>query len=194
MRLFFPFFLSPVCQTLDGCETFSAAAGPQLSFLLFLKKKKKITLSLSAGALGRRLLEEAKNATAVSGPSAPPPFSWGVATSAYQIEGGAHEGGRGVSIWDTSKNAGDVADDFYHKYPEDIALMKKMGVKKFRMSIAWPRIVPGGAASSPVNAEGVAFYHKVIDALLEAGIEPWVTTYHWVSWDVSEQFFFLFSS
>ena len=87
-----------------------------------------------------------------------------------------------MSIWDTfSKNAGDVADDFYHKYPEDIALMKRMGVTKFRMSIAWPRIVPGGTASSPVNAEGVAFYHKVIDALLEAGIEPWVTTYHWVS-------------
>ena len=58
--------------------------------------------------------------------------------------------------------------------------MKRMGVNKFRMSIAWPRIVPGGTASSPVNAEGVAFYHKVIDALLEAGIEPWVTTYHWV--------------
>ena len=58
--------------------------------------------------------------------------------------------------------------------------MKKMGVNKFRMSIAWPRIVPGGSASSPVSAEGVAFYHKVIDALLEAGIEPWVTTYHWV--------------
>jgi len=58
--------------------------------------------------------------------------------------------------------------------------MKKMGVNKFRMSIAWPRIVPGGTASSPVNAAGVAFYHKLIDALLEAGIEPWVTTYHWV--------------
>ena len=159
-------------------------------FPLSLKKKTNPTLLLPpspAGALGRRLFEEATNSTSAApsnngGVSSPPPFAWGVATAAYQIEGGTREGGRGVSIWDTfSKNAGDVADDFYHKYPEDIALMKRMGVTKFRMSIAWPRIVPGGTASSPVNAEGVAFYHKVIDALLEAGIEPWVTTYHWVS-------------
>ena len=187
----------------DGCETiFSPPPVPPLSLDLFLltfslfffplslKKKTNPTLLLPpspAGALGRRLFEEATNSTSAApsnngGVSSPPPIAWGVATAAYQIEGGTREGGRGVSIWDTfSKNAGDVADDFYHKYPEDIALMKRMGVTKFRMSIAWPRIVPGGTASSPVNAEGVAFYHKVIDALLEAGIEPWVTTYHWVS-------------
>jgi hypothetical protein len=174
------FIFSPACQRLRSPLLDLPLLF--LTFFLFLRKKKKIT---SAGALGRRLFEEAKNSTALStnngGVSSPPPFAWGVATAAYQIEGGAREGGRGVSIWDTfSKNAGDIADDFYHKYPEDIALMKKMGVNKFRMSIAWPRIVPGGTASSPVNAAGVAFYHKVIDALLEAGIEPWVTTYHWV--------------
>ena len=171
-------------------STYSSSLFPFFFFPLSLKKKTNPTLLLPpspAGALGRRLFEEATNSTSAApsnngGVSSPPPFAWGVATAAYQIEGGTREGGRGVSIWDTfSKNAGDVADDFYHKYPEDIALMKRMGVTKFRMSIAWPRIGPGGTASSPVNAEGVAFYHKVIDALLEAGIEPWVTTYHWVS-------------
>lgn len=97
-----------------------------------------------------------------------------MATAAYQIEGGAKEGGRGPSIWDTfSKGAGDVAIDFYHKNKDDIALMKSKGVKKFRMSISWTRIQPSGTGAA--NKEGVAFYKNVFDALDAAGIEPWVT-------------------
>jgi len=128
-------------------------------------------------APARRALREVA-ASASPSPSPRPPFDWGVATAAYQIEGAARAGGRTPSIWDTfSNDAAAVGDDFYNKYPEDIALMVAMGVTKFRMSLSWPRIIPG-AVGEP-SREGVAFYHAVLDALLAAGIEPWVTTYHW---------------
>ncbi|MFJ7269525.1 GH1 family beta-glucosidase [Streptomyces sp. NPDC099050] len=116
----------------------------------------------------------------------PPNFAWGTATSAYQIEGAVKEDGRGPSIWDTfshtpgkidNGDTGDEACDHYHRWPEDIALMKQLGTSAYRMSIAWPRIVPDG--SGPVNARGLDFYDKVIDGLLEAGITPSVTLYHW---------------
>ena len=120
-------------------------------------------------------------------PPPPPPLWYGVATSSYQIEGGAREGGRGVSIWDTfSKNAGDVADDFYHRFADDIRLAGELGVQKFRLSISWPRIFPNrtlsddGVLEKP-NEEGFEFYERVLDRLLEEGIEPLVTLYHWVS-------------
>jgi beta-glucosidase len=108
-----------------------------------------------------------------------------VATSSYQIEGGAHEGGRGESIWDafcripgkTKDENGDVACDHYHRWREDIELMKELGVTAYRFSIAWPRIFPEGAGAP--NEEGIQFYNELIDALLEAGIDPWVTLYHW---------------
>ena len=135
----------------------------------------------AAAPLARRALREV--ATAAAGPASVsttfrPPFDWGVATAAYQIEGAARAGGRSPSIWDTfSNDAAAVGDDFYTRYPEDIELMKAMGVTKFRMSLSWPRIIPG-AVGEP-SAEGIAFYHAVLDALIEAGIEPWVTTYHW---------------
>ncbi len=115
-----------------------------------------------------------------------PDFLWGVATSAYQIEGAFDEDGRGVSIWDTfskqqgkitGEGNGDVACDHYHKYMEDIQLMQDLGVTHYRFSIAWPRIMPTGQA--PVNEAGVAFYTKLVDALLAAGIEPAITLYHW---------------
>jgi len=117
----------------------------------------------------------------------PADFAFGVATSSYQIEGAAFEGGRGPSIWDTFcrtpgkvKNGenGDVACDHYHRFPEDIAMMKALGVGAYRFSIAWPRIFPTGLEATP-NAEGLAFYERLVDALLEAGITPWVTLYHW---------------
>ncbi|MGW1773489.1 GH1 family beta-glucosidase [Streptomyces sp. NPDC002104] len=116
----------------------------------------------------------------------PQDFAWGTATSAYQIEGAVKEDGRGPSIWDTfshtpgkidNGDTGDEACDHYHRWPEDIALMKQLGTNAYRMSIAWPRIVPDG--SGPVNARGLDFYDRVIDGLLEAGITPSVTLYHW---------------
>ncbi|SPO01987.1 probable beta-glucosidase [Cephalotrichum gorgonifer] len=121
-------------------------------------------------------------------PSLPPNFEWGFATAAYQIEGAVAEDGRGPSIWDTfthltptrTKGAnGDVACDHYHRYEEDLELLKRYGAKAYRFSIAWSRIVPLGGRDDPVNEAGIAFYNKLIDGLLEKGITPWVTLYHW---------------
>ncbi len=116
----------------------------------------------------------------------PTNFTWGVATSAYQIEGAVREDGRSPSIWDTFSHApgkvaggdtGDVACDHYHRWPEDIGIMKDLGVDAYRFSIAWPRVVPGG--SGPVNQAGLAYYDRLVDALLDAGIRPFPTLYHW---------------
>lgn len=116
----------------------------------------------------------------------PAGFRWGVATSAYQIEGAVDEDGRGVSIWDTftheagnvaDDSTGDVACDHYHRYREDVALMADLGVGAYRFSIAWPRIQPDG--TGPANPAGVAFYDRLVDALLERGIEPAATLFHW---------------
>jgi beta-glucosidase len=116
----------------------------------------------------------------------PEQFRWGVATAAYQIEGAVREDGRGESIWDRFcatpgkiKNGenGDIACDHYHLYPQDIQLMQEMGLRNYRFSIAWPRILPGGRGQ--VNAAGLDFYERLVDALLKAGIEPFVTLYHW---------------
>jgi beta-glucosidase len=116
----------------------------------------------------------------------PMDFAWGVATSSYQIEGAADEDGRSPSIWDTFSHTpgkvdggdhGDVACDHYHRWPEDIEIMKRLGVGAYRFSIAWPRVVPDGAG--PVNPAGLAFYDRLVDALLEAGITPFPTLYHW---------------
>lgn len=113
-------------------------------------------------------------------------FVWGVATSSYQIEGATKEGGRGVGIWDIfadtkgkiwDNNKPDPACDFYHKYKEDIALMKQCGIKAYRFSLSWPRILPEGIGR--VNEEGLKFYNNVIDELLKNGIEPYITLYHW---------------
>ncbi|MFF8846382.1 GH1 family beta-glucosidase [Streptomyces sp. NPDC015127] len=116
----------------------------------------------------------------------PADFTWGVATAAYQIEGAVAEDGRSPSIWDTfshtpgkvaNGDTGDEACDHYHRWPEDIALMRRLGVGAYRFSIAWPRVVPGGAG--PVNRAGLAFYDRLTDGLLEAGITPFATLYHW---------------
>jgi beta-glucosidase len=116
----------------------------------------------------------------------PTNFLWGSATAAYQIEGGATEGGRGHSIWDTFSHApgrthngdtGDVAADHFHRWLEDVAHMKGLGLRAYRFSISWPRVQPGG--SGDFNAEGIAFYSHLVDALIAAGIEPVVTLYHW---------------
>ncbi|MGN9790586.1 GH1 family beta-glucosidase [Streptomyces sp. OZ13] len=116
----------------------------------------------------------------------PQDFAWGTATSAYQIEGAVAEDGRSPSIWDTFSHTpgriagddhGDVACDHYHRWREDIALMKQLGTNAYRLSVAWPRVVPGG--DSEVNAKGLDFYDQLVDGLLEAGITPSVTVYHW---------------
>ena len=116
----------------------------------------------------------------------PKDFLWGAGTSSYQVEGAVREAGRGPSIWDTFSHAagnthngdtGDVADDFFHCYINDIQTMKDMGLKTFRFSIAWSRVFPNGWGTP--NPQGLDFYHSMVDALLEAGIEPFCTLYHW---------------
>ena len=113
------------------------------------------------------------------------PFVWGVATSSYQIEGAWDQEGRAPSIWDdfcrvpgkTRSATGDFAGDHYHRWRDDVALMKEMGVKAYRFSISWSRIFPDGTGN--INETGARFYDTLIDALLEANITPWVTIYHW---------------
>jgi beta-glucosidase len=116
----------------------------------------------------------------------PKDFLWGSATASYQIEGAFDEDGRTPSIWDTycrtpgmvlNGDTGDVADDHYHRWPEDVALIKGLGLQAYRFSLAWPRIQPGG--SGAFNPKGVAFYSRLVDALLEAGVQPVTTLYHW---------------
>ena len=113
-------------------------------------------------------------------------FIWGVSTSSYQIEGAANEGGRGPSIWDTfsripgavaNADNGDIACDHYHRFNEDLDLMKWLGVGAYHFSIAWPRVIPTG--SGPINKVGMDFYDRLIDGALERGITPWPTLYHW---------------
>jgi beta-glucosidase len=116
----------------------------------------------------------------------PPGFTWGVATASYQIEGSVGADGRGESIWDRFSHTpgrvhggdtGDVACDHYRRYRQDVELMARLGIPAYRFSVAWPRVIPGGAG--PVNEAGLAFYDRLVDALLEAGIEPHLTLYHW---------------
>ena len=116
----------------------------------------------------------------------PEGFRWGAATSSYQIEGAVAEDGRGPSIWDTFSHTpgriadgtdGDVACDHYHRYREDVALIAELGVHDYRFSIAWPRVQPDG--SGVVNKPGLDFYSRLVDTLLEHGVQPLVTLYHW---------------
>jgi beta-glucosidase len=115
-----------------------------------------------------------------------PEFIWGTATAAYQIEGAVAEDGRRPSIWDTfcrvpgaidNADTGDVACDHYHRWPEDIKIMRQLGVDAYRFSVAWPRVIPDGVGA--VNRAGLDFYDRLVDALLAEGIRPLVTMYHW---------------
>jgi beta-glucosidase len=118
--------------------------------------------------------------------SFPRDFFWGAATAAYQVEGAVLEDGRGESIWDRfaatpgkvqNGDSGDVACDSYHRYPQDIQLMRELGLNTFRFSIAWPRIVPDGRGRP--NVAGLDFYDRLVDELLANQLEPFVTLYHW---------------
>jgi len=120
--------------------------------------------------------------------SLPKDFLWGFATASYQIEGAANEDGRGPSIWDTFSHTpgktadggtGDVACDAYHKTAEDVALLKSYGARAYRFSISWSRVIPLGGRNDPINPLGIKFYQNYVDALLEAGITPFVTLFHW---------------
>jgi beta-glucosidase len=116
----------------------------------------------------------------------PPGFRFGAATAAYQVEGAAREDGRGPSIWDAFSRVpgaildgsnGDIACDHYHRYADDVALMKELNLGAYRFSVAWPRIQPTGRG--PINQAGLDFYRRLVDSLLGNGIEPWLTLYHW---------------
>lgn len=119
-------------------------------------------------------------------PQLPPGFRFGTSTAAYQIEGAAHEDGKGLSIWDTftaqegrvvDGSTGDVACDHYHRYAEDVALMKRLGVGGYRLSVSWPRIQPTGSGAP--NQKGLDFYDRLVDELLANDVQPMVTLYHW---------------
>ena len=143
--------------------------------------------SAPARAAGGDAIEEAAQAGSASAARTfPAGFLWGTATAAYQVEGAAAEDGRGPSIWDTFSHTpgktnagatGDVADDHYHRYKEDVQLMKALGVKAYRFSIAWPRVFPQGSGAP--NPKGLDFYNRLVDELLANGIQPFATLYHW---------------
>lgn len=171
--------LSPYCTRLSVCSAIALVV--------------VALVSISGGAYDK------------SASSFQPDFLWGAATSAYQIEGGSSAGGRGPSIWDTwcdqspdncNGDTGDVCDDHYHLWKEDIELMKTLGLKAYRFSISWSRILPNGTADyadgkaanavkinvtsiKGINQEGIDFYNGIIDALIENNIEPFITLYHW---------------
>ena len=118
----------------------------------------------------------------------PDDFLWGAACASYQCEGAWNEDGKGPSIWDDFSHSvgenhirndenGDTSCDFYHRYHTDVALMKRFGLQAYRFSISWPRVFPNGTGT--VNEVGLAFYDRLVDVLLQNGIEPWITLYHW---------------
>src|SRR4051794_8738784 len=113
-------------------------------------------------------------------------LAWGVATASYQVEGASTEDGRGASIWDTftarpgtivDGSDGSVACDSYHRLDEDVELIAGLGVDQYRFSIAWPRVQPDGSGAA--EARGLAYYDRLVDALLSRGINPMATLYHW---------------
>jgi len=116
----------------------------------------------------------------------PKDFTWGAAAASYQVEGGAYADGKGLSVWDTlcrwpgkvaEGHTGDVACDHYHRYEEDAGLMGEIGLQAYRLSVSWPRVLPEGVGAA--NEPGLAFYDRLVDALLAHGVEPWVTLFHW---------------
>jgi beta-glucosidase len=118
--------------------------------------------------------------------SFPIDFVWGAAAASYQVEGAAHEDGKGPSVWDVfcrqpgkiaDNTTGDVSCDHYHRYAEDARLFAQIGLRAYRFSVSWPRVLPGGVG--PVNEKGLDFYDRLVDTLLENGVQPWVTLFHW---------------
>lgn len=113
-------------------------------------------------------------------------FAWGVATASYQIEGGAHEADKGLSVWDVGSategrifegHSGDIACDHYHRFREDIRLMKELGIKHYRLSLSWARLIPAGTGK--VSEDGKRFYTELFEEMKKQGVTPWVTLFHW---------------
>ena len=162
-----------------------------LSRRSFLAKSALATTALTFGTSIPDLLasnKKVKTSKAVNNLQStfPADFWWGAATAAYQVEGAANVDGRGQSIWDTlshipgavaNNDTGDVACDQYHLYEEDIKMMAALGVKHYRFSISWPRVLPNGTGK--VNEKGVDYYNQLVDTLLKHGIMPHPTLYHW---------------
>jgi beta-glucosidase len=139
-----------------------------------------------AEALANDLTREAVPASRQAPARFPDGFRWGTATSAYQIEGAWNQDGKGASIWDTythrpgkikNGDTGDVACDHYHRYREDVQLLKRFGMNSYRFSISWPRVFPNGVGQP--NLKGLDFYNRLVDELLANGIAPFPTLYHW---------------
>jgi len=140
-------------------------------------------VALAGSALPRFVFAQSPTAKLLQFPAN---FLWGCATASYQIEGGVKEDGRGASVWDTFSHTpgktfqgdtGDVADDSYHLYKEDVKLLKDMGVTVYRLSISWSRIFPNGTGQP--NEKGLAYYQRVVDELLRNNIAPYITLFHW---------------
>jgi beta-glucosidase len=145
--------------------------------------KKLTAAALAGGVFSEGAVAEPQHPKRLTFPDG---FLWGCATASYQIEGAVLEDGRKPSVWDTFSHTpgkthngetGDVADDSYHRYKTDIQLMKNLGVKVYRMSVAWPRVFPDGTGQP--NEKGINYYERVVDELLANGIDPYVTMYHW---------------
>ncbi|CAK9069553.1 unnamed protein product [Durusdinium trenchii] len=176
--------------TVTGREPRKSAPNTAIPLAFLAAVATKAPLAPSRGALRRALRGRRRSCVVPAARTGflafPESFVFGVATSAYQIEGAAAEG-RGPSIWDTFSTAGhakdgatgEVACDHYHLFKEDIRLMSSLKVKAYRFSISWSRLLPNGDAAEPPSEEGLRFYSELLDALLQAGIEPWVTLYHW---------------
>jgi beta-glucosidase len=152
----------------------------------FLKVTGTAALGLTATAPATLAQQTGQARAGRALPRFPKGFYWGVATAAYQIEGAWDEDGKGLSIWDTfahtpgnikNGDTGDVAIDHYHRYKDDVKVMRDMGVNAYRFSISWPRIFPNGTGQP--NPKGLAFYSRLVDELKAAGIEPFATLYHW---------------
>lgn len=153
---------------------------------LFLKNAAALAGAPALGTMIQPLAAQNQPAITPAPHRFPENFLWGTATASYQVEGAVHEDGRGPTIWDTFAHTpgktfegqtADVADDFYHRYPQDVALMQRLGVKGFRFSIAWSRVFPTGTGTP--NPKGLDFYKRLVDALHGAGIEPFCTLFHW---------------
>ena len=158
-----------------------------------VSRRKFLGVSAASLALASTARGAGKSGDAKRGPGKgdkggafPKDFVWGVATASYQVEGAANEDGRGPSVWDTfSKkkgavfegNTGDTACDHYHRFKEDVALMKTLGVKSYRFSVSWTRVLPNGIGA--VNGKGLDFYNRLLDELGKAGITPMCTIFHW---------------
>jgi len=146
----------------------------------------RFTASDSTQSAGTQLIASIDAQPAPAPAAFPPDFLWGAATSAYQIEGAAHEDGRAPSVWDRfaalpgatyQGQTGEIAADHYHRMEEDVALMAELNLSAYRFSLSWPRILPQGTGT--VNERGLDFYDRLVDALLSKGISPLATLYHW---------------